>query len=64
MNNEEGVFLDVCIDDEFCKGYIVESYLIYLSDIKEGKIIVIDKFKVCLVIVIDGNGFGVIKIVE
>lgn len=58
INKEEGVFLDIRSDEEFRAGHIVDSVQIHQSDIKNGKVNQIEKFKDRPVIIVDTNGFS------
>lgn len=58
VNKEEGVFLDLRSEDEFKAGHIVESRHILPSDIKNGNLHGIEKYKDRPVILVDSNGFS------
>lgn len=58
VNKEEGVFLDLRSEDEFCAGHIVDSHHIMPSEIRDNNIHPIEKYKDRPVILVDRNGFS------
>lgn len=64
INKENAIIVDIRSADSFKKGHITESINILPTDIKNGSIKAIEKYKESTVIILDENGMSSVGIGE